>query len=43
MQKILVLGLLVAVLLSACAAPAANQQVSDEEQSLVVSVYRSPT
>ena len=43
MQKILVLGLLAALLLSACAAPAADQQVSDEEQSLVVSVYRSPT
>ena len=43
MKKILILGLLAIVLLGACAAPAADQQVSDEGESLVVSVYRSPT
>ena len=43
MQKFLILALLAAVMLSACAAPAADQQVSDEGESLVVSVYRSPT
>ena len=43
MQKFLVLGLLAIVLLSACAAPAADQQVSDEGQSPLVTVYRPPT
>jgi uncharacterized lipoprotein len=43
MQKFLILGLLAIVLLSACAAPATDQQVSDEGQSPLVTVYRSPT
>lgn len=43
MQKILVFGLLAIVLLSACAAPAADQQVSDEGETPLVTVHRSPT
>jgi uncharacterized lipoprotein YajG len=43
MQKILVFGLLAVVLLSACAAPAADQQVTDEEGSPIITVYKSPT
>ena len=43
MQKILIVGLLAILLLSACAAPADDQQTSDEDGSPVVTVYKSPT
>ena len=43
MQKFLILGLLAIVLLSACAAPAADQELTEEGQSPVVTVYKPPT
>jgi hypothetical protein len=43
MQKFLKLGLLVVVLLSACVAPATDQELTEEGQSPVVTVYRPPT
>ena len=43
MQKFLILGLLAIVLLSACAAPATDQELTEEGQSPVVTVYRPPT
>jgi uncharacterized lipoprotein YajG len=43
MRKILILGLLSVVLLSACAAPATDQELTEESQSPEVTVYRSPT
>ena len=43
MQKFLILGLLAIVLLSACAAPVTDQELTEEGQSPVVTVYRPPT
>ena len=43
MQKFLILGLLAIVLLSACAAPATDQELTEEGQSSVVTVYKPPT
>ena len=43
MQKFLTLGLLAIVLLSACAAPAIDQELTEAGQSPVVTVYKSPT
>ena len=43
MQKFLILALLAIVILSACAAPAVDQQVSDDGETPLVTVYRSPT
>ena len=43
MKKILILGLLAVVLLSACAGSTTDQEISVEEQSPLVTVYRSPT
>lgn len=43
MQKVLILGLLVAFVLSACSTAQNEQQVQEEGQSPVVTVYRPPT
>lgn len=43
MRRYLVLGLLVAVLISACTAVPNEQQNSEDKQSPLVTVYRSPT
>ena len=43
MQKFLTIGLIAIVLLSACAAPATNQELTEEGQSPVVNVYKPPT
>jgi hypothetical protein len=43
MQKTFILGLFAIILLSSCAAPATEQVLTEEEQSPVVTVYRSPT
>ena len=43
MKKFLVLGLLAVVLLSACAASTTDQELTVEEQSPLVTVYKSPT
>ena len=43
MQKVLILGLLILIVLSACS-PAQNEQHAQEEgQSPLVTIYRSPT
>jgi uncharacterized lipoprotein len=43
MQKVIILGLLVVVLLSACTASPSDEQVSSEEQTPLITLYRSPT
>jgi len=43
MQKYFMLGLLAVVLLSACAAPASDQELVEAEQYPAVTVYKSPT
>ena len=43
MQKFLKLGLLAIVLLSACASPSTTQEMKEEGQSSLVTVYKSPT
>jgi hypothetical protein len=43
MQRFLITGLLVVVLLSACTAQANELQKTEEGQSRVVTVYKSPT
>jgi uncharacterized lipoprotein len=43
MQKFLILGLLAIVLLSGCDASATDQELIEDEQSPVVTVYKSPT
>lgn len=43
MRKFLILGLLSIVLLNACSASEPNQELTEEQQSPEVVVYRSPT
>ena len=43
MRKVLTLGLLVLVALSACSGSPPVQEVMEEEQPVTVTVYRSPT
>jgi hypothetical protein len=43
MQRFLILVLLAVVVLSACTAKSNDQLVTDEGQSSVVTVYKSPT
>ncbi len=43
MKNFLLLGLLAVVLLSACAASTTDQEISDEGQSPLVTVYKPPT
>jgi hypothetical protein len=43
MLRLLLLVSLAVVMLSACAPPALDQQVTDEQLSEEITVYRSPT
>ena len=43
MRKFLLFSLLAAVLLSACAAQATDQELTEEKQSPEITVYKSPT
>ena len=43
MQRALVLGMLLALLLVACGAPTATQPGPDEQAIPIVTVYKSPT
>jgi uncharacterized lipoprotein len=43
MLRYLIVGLLAIILLSACAAQITYQQVTGEGQSMLITVYRSPT
>ena len=42
MKKFLILGLLLIVVLGGCA-PAKDQEISEEQESPLVTIYRSPT
>jgi ABC-type glycerol-3-phosphate transport system substrate-binding protein len=43
MRKVVIFVLLTVVLLSACSGTASEQQGSEDEQPISVTVYRSPT
>jgi uncharacterized lipoprotein len=42
-NKLLIIGFLVALLLSACSGAATNQEVASKGDSQLVTVYRAPT
>ena len=43
MRRLIYISLLVALMLSACSAAAADQLATDEQGSTLVTVYRAPT
>jgi ABC-type glycerol-3-phosphate transport system substrate-binding protein len=43
MLRILILGLLILVLLTACGAPAPGAQTTDQQSQPVVTIFKAPT